>query len=303
MTNTLWYETRPTYLDVGHTRIPHWRVGAGPDLLFIHGWPLHAATFRELVPLLADRFTCHVIDLPGCGQSEWSRRSEIGIVAHAASLRRVADRLGLTRYGILAHDSGAVIARLLAADDPRVAALVLGNSEIPGHRPKQVELLVTLTRLGLAPLFAAPILGIGALRRSALGYKGCFHSLEHLEGEFRRLFIEPLRKDRRAALGQQRLLHGFDWSVIDGLSQVHARIAAPVLLIWGAEDPYFPIAKARATLTQFAGGAELVALSPGKLFVHEEFPARFAAAAAPFLGRFLGQGNALPALSGTSALS
>src|SRR6187401_1412222 len=73
-----------------------------------------------------------------------------------------------------------------------------------------------------------PSLSLGALRRSALGYKGCFHSVEHLEGEFRRLFIQPLRKERRAALGQQQLLHGFDWSVIDGLAQVHARIAAHV---------------------------------------------------------------------------
>src|SRR5688572_17690635 len=266
MTNTRWYETEPTYLDVGHSRIPHWQLGAGPDLLFIHGWPLHAATFRDLVPRLADTFTCHVIDLPGCGRSQWSRRSRIGLLAHAASLRNVVDQLALTRYGILAHDSGAVIGRLLAAEDPRVAALVMGNSEIPGHRPRQVELLVWLTRLRLNRLFSGPVLGIRALRRSALGYKGCFHDIDHIEGEFGRLFIQPLLRSPRVAAGQERLLHGFDWGLIDNLAQVHARIRAETLLVWGTEDPHFPIEKARRMLPQFAGGASLHALTPGKLF-------------------------------------
>ncbi|HEX6241661.1 MAG TPA: alpha/beta hydrolase [Polyangiales bacterium] len=287
MTSTRWYETEPTYLDVGHSRIPHWQVGAGPDLLFIHGWPLHAATFRDLVPLLAQRFTCHVIDLPGCGRSHWSRSSQISLRAHAASMRAVADQLGLSRYGVVAHDSGAVIGRLLSADDARVSALVMGNTEIPGHRPKQVELLVWLTKLRLGKLFSLPVLGIPALRRSALGYKGCFHDVMHLDGEFGRLFIQPLLRSPKIAAGQERLLHGFDWSLIDSLGEVHARIRSESLLIWGADDPYFPIDKARRMLDQFRGGAALHAISPGKLFVNEEFPQRFAAAALPFLERKL----------------
>src|SRR5262245_49620105 len=56
-------------IDVGHSRVAYYRFGSGPDLVFVHGWPLHAATFRKVVPELATAFTCHLIDLPGAGQT------------------------------------------------------------------------------------------------------------------------------------------------------------------------------------------------------------------------------------------
>ena len=62
----------------------------------------------------------------------------------------------------------------------------------------------------------------------------------------------------------------------DGLAQTHAQITAPVTLIWGVDDPWFPLEHARKMLGQFRGGAELHEL-PGKLFVHEERPAEWAA--------------------------
>lgn len=287
MTKPTWIQTEPTLLNVGHSRMSYWRVGCGPDVLFIHGWPLHAATFRALVPLLADRFTCHVVDLPGCGRSEWGPKSEIGIRAHVSSLRNAIGQLALTDFGIVAHDSGAVIARLLAADDPRVRALVIGNSEIPGHRPKLVELYVILAKLRLFRLATAPVLGIRFLRHSALGYKGCFHDVAYVEGEFMDWFVRSMSRDPRVALGQARLLYDFDWSIIDTLDRVHARIQAPVKLIWGAQDPFFPLERAKRTLRQFAGGASLSVLDPGKLFVHEEFPEAFAREARSFLEQTL----------------
>src|SRR5262245_53887289 len=58
------------FLDVGHSRLAYRRFGQGPDVVLVHGWPLHSATFRRLVPLLADAFTCHLFDLPGAGQTE-----------------------------------------------------------------------------------------------------------------------------------------------------------------------------------------------------------------------------------------
>ena len=297
--HNLWYQTEPTYLDVGHSLVPHWRIGAGPDVLFVHGWPLHAATFRDVAPALARHFTCHLVDLPGVGRSKWSERSEISIQAHAVSLKNVVDQLGLAHYGIVAHDSGAVIARLLAADDRRVAALVLGNSEIPGHRPKAVELYVWMTRFGLAKPMAALMLGVPALRRSSFGYGGCFHDIRQLEGEFGRLFIAPLRGSPRVAAGQQRLLKDFDWGVVDTLDQVHARITAPTQLVWGADDPFFPLPLAERMVAQFAGGASLSVLRPGKLFAHEEFPDTFANACLPFLREHLAKAS-MPRAAGTA---
>src|SRR5262245_60084291 len=130
----------PRFIDVGHSEVAHYRHGNGPPVLFVHGWPLHGATFRKLVPVLSRRFTCHVIDLPGTGASRWDERSRMGIIPHVETLRAVIGALGLRDYGIVSHDSGGVLARLVAAADASVRALVVSGSEIPGHRPLIVEL-------------------------------------------------------------------------------------------------------------------------------------------------------------------
>ncbi|MFT3790297.1 MAG: pimeloyl-ACP methyl ester esterase BioH [Rudaea sp.] len=44
-------------------------VGAGPELVLIHGWAMHGGIFAPLTPLLAERFRVHVVDLPGHGFS------------------------------------------------------------------------------------------------------------------------------------------------------------------------------------------------------------------------------------------
>ena len=113
------FGTTQQFIDLGHSRIPHYCIGRGPDVLFVHGWPLYSATFRGIVPLLADRFTCHLIDLPGTGASDWDARSRIGLSHHVQSVRRVIEQLGLGEFALVAHDSGAVVARLAAASAGR----------------------------------------------------------------------------------------------------------------------------------------------------------------------------------------
>lgn len=43
--------------------------GHGPALALIHGWAMHGGLFAPLVERLADRYTLHLIDLPGHGHA------------------------------------------------------------------------------------------------------------------------------------------------------------------------------------------------------------------------------------------
>ena len=83
------------------------------------------------------------------------------------------------------------------------------------------------------------------------------------------------------------LLRNVHGDAMDGLRDVHGRIEVPVHLVWGEADPWFPVAKARAMLPQLAGPATMSTIAGGKLFVHEDHAAAFAAHAAPFLGACL----------------
>jgi len=276
------------YVDAGAERLAYWRFGRGPDVVFIHGWPLHSATFRRIVPALAPKLTLHLFDLPGAGQTE--ARGSIDLASHAATVRRAIDGLGIARYALLAHDSGGTVARLVAAADARVRGLVLGGTEIPGHNPWLIQFYVGLTKApGMARLVVSSM-RFGAVRRSFLGFGGCFSDAAYVDGEFGDWFVRPLFSSRRVAAGQMALLRDLDFRLFDALDSAHRRIRAPVRCIWGTDDPFFPIAKARRMLEQFAGGAELVEIPGAKLFAHEDHPEAFATHALPFLVRCLQDG-------------
>ena len=44
-------------------------MGNGPPLVLLHGWAMHGGIFAPLVERLRDRYTLHVVDLPGHGNS------------------------------------------------------------------------------------------------------------------------------------------------------------------------------------------------------------------------------------------
>ncbi|MDN0074968.1 pimeloyl-ACP methyl ester esterase BioH [Crenobacter sp. SG2303] len=44
-------------------------LGHGPDVVLLHGWGLHGGVFARIAEQLADRYTLHLVDLPGHGAS------------------------------------------------------------------------------------------------------------------------------------------------------------------------------------------------------------------------------------------
>ncbi|MCW5807183.1 MAG: alpha/beta hydrolase [Deltaproteobacteria bacterium] len=257
-------------------RLAHRVTGTGPDVLFLHGWPLHGATWRAIVPELAPAYTCHVVDLPGTGASAWTPGTPVTLRTHARAVLDLVAELRLDRVAFVGHDSGGAIARLAAAElGARCTGLVLGNTEIPGYWPPMLSLLVRLAKLRATRGVLPALMRSRRLRRSAFGFAGCFDDLSLIEGEFKQLFVDPILADPR---GQMALAEHWEWSVFDELEALHRRITAPTTLVWGTGDPWFPLRHARAMVEQLAGGAELVEL-PGKLFVHEERPREWAAIA------------------------
>lgn len=55
-------------------------IGNGPSLVLLHGWALHGGVFAPLVKRLSDRYTLHLVDLPGHGHS---RGSEVALTLDA----------------------------------------------------------------------------------------------------------------------------------------------------------------------------------------------------------------------------
>lgn len=263
------------WLDLGHARLPYWTLGEGPDLVLVHGWPVDARTWRRIVPPLAEHYRCHLIDLPGAGRSSWTDQTPRGVQGLTTALAQAVERMDLAeRFGFVAFDSGGGFARKVAADMPtRITGLVLGNTETPKD----------YSRLFLAALRNGKRFGAKAIMRMALQLasvrtKAWETSVvdPKLRRELAELFVRPLARDRRKFAGVFVLADGLEAEDFDACYEAHARIIAPVKLIWGADDPWFKLDAARRMVEQFGGPATLVEVPKGRLFVHEEFPTLFA---------------------------
>lgn len=270
-------------IDVGDHQVAHRKLGSGPDLLFLHGWPLHGGTWRNIVPRLAADYTCHVIDLPGTGDTRSAPGSRLALDANLDTVLAVIDQLRLEQYGLIGNDSGGLLAREIAAERvSQVNALVVTGSEIPGHVPAQIVRLKQLVRLpGITPLVSFTLRNRW-LRRGPVGLGDCFADMKASDGDFAEAMLDPLA-DLKAMDDQLELLRTFDPGHVDVLFDLHPIITAPTLMIWGESDPYFPVKKARAMAEQFGGSVQLEVIPNAKLLVHEEHPEKFATLTAEFL--------------------
>ena len=270
------------FLDVGSGEVAYRTVGTGPDVLFVHGWPVSSATFRCLLPHLADHVTCHLVDLPGAGSSRYPAGTQLTIANHIHSVRRVIDLLGFTDVAVVGHDSGGMIARHAVAGDERLRALALIDTEQSTGVSWKFKTFLAGRKV---PGFGASLgflAGKPRLRRNRLVLGDAFVDRSLLDGEFDDFFLRPLHSSKEHRAATMQLLRSFDYRFVRELGELHRKVTAPVLLVWGEHDKFFPVQWARDMVADFAD-ARLEVIPGAGLFAHEERPAEVAAALLPFL--------------------
>jgi pimeloyl-ACP methyl ester carboxylesterase len=108
-----------------------------PALLMLHGFPTSSHMFRELIPLLADRYRIIAPDLPGFGFSDAPDVDGFKYTFDnlAGIIDRFTEAVGLKRYAIYVFDYGAPVGfRLALAHPDRVTAIISqnGNAYLEG---------------------------------------------------------------------------------------------------------------------------------------------------------------------------
>jgi haloalkane dehalogenase len=245
----------------------------GPVALLLHGYPESSYMWRHLLPALAGA-GWHAVapDLAGFGDSApdppgtWER--------HVESVERFRRELEIERCVPVVHDWGGLIGLWWACEHPdAVRALVISDTGFfadarwhdmakamrePGTGEQLIE---GANRELLAGLLRQWSAGIGADAVS----------------EYWKAYADTERRR-----GQLDLYRSGDFEKLERFEGRLAALGVPVLLLWGAGDPFAPPATAHRFARELPD-TELVVVEDAGHFVWEDAPRRCAEAVTAFL--------------------
>jgi pimeloyl-ACP methyl ester carboxylesterase len=120
------------YADAGGVKIFYREAGRAdaPTVLLLHGFPTSSHMFRNLIPLLAERYHVIAPDLPGFGFSDAPSPDKVKWTFDnlAKRIDLFTGVVGLKRYAIYVFDYGAPVGfRLALAHPERIAAIISQN--------------------------------------------------------------------------------------------------------------------------------------------------------------------------------
>ena len=104
-------------------------AGAGPPVLFMHGYTSTIALWRDQVPVFSPHYRPICMDLRGHGESEGTGMDGYSLAALAGDALAVLDQEGVEQATIVGHSMGGMVAQeLLARHGHRVGAAVFSST-------------------------------------------------------------------------------------------------------------------------------------------------------------------------------
>jgi len=118
--------------EVDGVQFHYMTAGKGPAVVLIHGYAETSQMWKPIIPLLAQRFTVIVPDLPGIGDSSIPADG-MDMKTAATRVHALVRSLGVEKAEVVGHDIGLMVAYAYAAQFPsEVTKLVVMDAFLPG---------------------------------------------------------------------------------------------------------------------------------------------------------------------------
>jgi pimeloyl-ACP methyl ester carboxylesterase len=257
-------------------------AATGPALVLLHGLPTSSWLWRHCLPLLAQaRPDWRIIapDLPGYGRS--AARASAGPRDLGRWLHALLATLQVESFALVGHDLGGLVA---LTDAVARATRPEHPAQIGGPRLERLILLDTTIYpaprliLGLVPSLVPPLaevsmfwLGRGGAARDAArrdfyiaGMRSLLAAGTTLSAAEWAEYARPygVIAGWREATRSIRALTPQAPFVLRCLANVR-RLTVPTRLIWGADDPFFPLATAERLRRAIPGAEDRVQVIVG----------------------------------------
>jgi pimeloyl-ACP methyl ester carboxylesterase len=256
-----------SYCEVGSVRCHYVKIGQGPSIILIHGGGTWSYTWRYNLDELAKHFTVYAVDMPGFGLTTVEDRFMPTEDYFADFLHSFLDKLNLGKVSMVGSSwGGGWVLRFMERYPNEVnRSVVIDSAGIYYHKVKRPTFLWNLVNVpGLGRLltryFVAPMF-------MRMQYRSLFVDRSSVTSEVGRELAFGLRR-----IDNRRILYEFGFRDMWGKTDRDlSNITAPVLIIWGKEDPLLSVADADRMQARIPNSRVLVIPHTGHL-PQEEHP-------------------------------
>lgn len=271
-------------LEVAGIRTP--LIGAGdPEateaVVFIHGNPGSSRDWIDLVEAVGPFARAVAWDEPGYGRADKPPYFDYTVDGYARFVDQALTALGIERAHLVLHDFGGAWGLRWGLEHPeRLASLVLVNTgALKGY-----------SWHAFAKIWRTPVLGelsMATTIRPVFKWSLRAGSPRGLPPEFLdRMYDDFDTPTRKAVL---KLYRASPTSLLESMSGGLRALDVPTLVVWGAKDPYIPVAQAELQKQTFPR-SEVHVLEDSGHWPFMDNPERTRELVVPFLRRVTGAG-------------
>lgn len=272
-------------VQIGQSRLQYFHRGAGPPIVFAHGWLSNANLWRKVVDALADRYSCYVLDLPlGAHRIAMHPDADLSPAGCGSLIASALDELDLKDVTLVGNDSGGAYSQIaVASGTDRVTRLVLNSCETPysDFPPAPFDGLPGAARdpAVLGQLFEA--LRDRAIRATPPAFGLLIkHPIEDVVSDS---YALPCVSDANILRDTSKVMSTATSAPVHAAgNRLIAEFKRPVLLAWSPEDQVFAPADAERYAQALTDG-HLALIDDAYSFTPEDQPERLAEEIARFI--------------------